>query len=252
MLISKSEIVSISSLNRNTYLLVVNSQDIASITKPGQFCNVKVSEYTAPLLRRPLSISYVENKNISFIFNVVGKGTKMLSEKKIGDTLDILGPLGNGFNYTADYETAVIAAGGLGVAPFPFLSKVIFNHKKILSFVGGRTKDDVITYGIHNVHTATDDGSLGLKGTVIDLLETNKDLFKNKKIKLFACGPYPMLAAIQKFSIKNNINCEISLEGMMACGFGICQGCPIPSSKGDEYLLMCKDGPVFNVKDIIL
>ena len=104
-----------------------------------------------------------------------------------------------------------------------------------------------------NVSVATDNGSIGFKGNVVKLLESKLDFLKEQKIKIFGCGPNPMLKALQKFSLANNFNCEISTECAMACGFGICQGCPVDSTEHpDKYLLVCKDGPVFNVKDIVL
>jgi dihydroorotate dehydrogenase electron transfer subunit len=167
--------------------------------------------------------------------------------------VDILGPLGNGFNYEGGYETAVIVAGGLGSAPFAYLTRQIGKSKKILSFVGGRTFKDVITHGMNNILTATDDGSLGLKGNVVQLLNENIELLKSSSIKVFGCGPNAMLKALGQFCINNNFDCEISTECAMACGFGICQGCPVESSRDSEkYLLVCKDGPVFNARDIVL
>jgi dihydroorotate dehydrogenase electron transfer subunit len=187
------------------------------------------------------------------MFNIYGEGTKLIAGKSIGDKLDILGPLGNGFNLSGDYDTAVIAAGGLGAAPFPYLTKKLENKKNIISFIGGKTYKEVITYGMINVSTSSDDGSTGFKGNVVELLNSKIDLFESKRIKIFGCGPTPMLKALQKFSIDNNFDCEISTECVMACGFGICQGCPIDSTNDpDNFLLVCKDGPVFNVKDILL
>ena len=125
--------------------------------------------------------------------------------------------------------------------------------KNILSFIGGRTKDDVITYNLKNVNQASDDGSLGFKGNVVQLLENNLEQLKAQKIKMFACGPTVMLRALKEFCVKNEFECEVSTECAMACGFGICQGCPIESTaQSDKYLLVCKDGPVFNIKDVVI
>jgi len=187
------------------------------------------------------------------MFNILGEGTSILAHKPIGSDLDILGPLGNGFNLDGEYETAVIVAGGLGAAPFPFVTRALNGKKNILSFIGGRTKDDVITYNLKNVKEASDDGSLGFKGNVVQLLEKNLGQLKSQKIKIFACGPTAMLRALKDFCIKHNIDCQVSTECAMACGFGICQGCPIESTtQKDKYLLVCKDGPVFNIKDVVI
>lgn len=225
---------------------------IASQIKPSQFCNIKVSENDFPLLRRPFSVCNVEGDSIYFMFDVHGEGTRLLSIKKPGDTLEVLGPLGNGFNFQKNFNKAVIVAGGLGVAPFPYLTKMLDSKVEILSFVGGRNSEYVVKYGLKAVQVATDDGSEGFNGTVIQLLENEKEKYIHDKSIIFGCGPTPMLKALQKFAIDNNIECQISTECAMACGFGICQGCPVHSSGEDKYLLVCKDGPVFEAKEIDL
>lgn len=253
MLIAKGILKEEIELGNNIFVLKIFLPEISKKIEPGQFLNIKVSDTIFPLLRRPFSVCDAEGDNIYIMFNIFGEGTKMLAHKKSGDELDILGPLGNGFNLSGDYETAVIAAGGLGAAPFPYLTRKLINKKNILTFIGGRTSRDVITYNMKNIFTATDDGSLGRKGTVVDLLNENISVLKNGKIKVFACGPTAMLRAVKEFCITNNFNCEVSTECAMACGFGICQGCPIESThQKDSYLLVCKDGPVFNIKDVVL
>jgi len=253
LLIINSPVEEIIEISRHIYLLKVFSPQLTSIIKPGQFLNIRVTERVYPLLRRPFSVCDVDGEHLYLMFNILGEGTNILAHKPIGSDLDILGPLGNGFNLDGDYETAVIVAGGLGAAPFPYLTRKLNGKKNILSFIGGRTKDDVITYNLMNVKEASDDGSLGFKGNVVQLLNQNLDLLKSKKIKMFACGPTVMLRALKEFCLKNEFECEASTECAMACGFGICQGCPIESTtESDKYLLVCKDGPVFNIKDVII
>jgi dihydroorotate dehydrogenase electron transfer subunit len=227
--------------------------EIANIIEPGQFLNLRINETFFPLLRRPFSVCDVVGDHFYILFGTFGEGTKQLAKKSLGDNIDTLGPLGKGFKYESEYETAVIVSGGLGSAPFPFVTRKIKNKKEIVSFVGGRSKKDVITYGMNNVSTATDDGSEGFKGTVVDLLETKVEELNTKNLKIFGCGPIPMLKALQNFCNKNNFDCEISTECVMACGFGICQGCPIEQTEyKSKYLLVCSDGPVFNAKDVVL
>lgn len=253
MLNENSKVEELKQLNKHIYLLKIHSPVIAGQIKPGQFVNIKVSGNLVPLLRRPFSVCNVQGESIFIMFHVLGQGTKILSEKQPGDKLDILGPLGNGFNLEGHYETAVFAAGGIGEAPFPYVNKSIANKKEIISFIGGRTETDVVTYGVTDPFISTDDGTLGFRGNVVQLMETQIELLKSKKIKIFACGPTPMLKAVCVFAKKYNFDCEISTESAMACGFGICQGCPVESAhQSDKYLLVCKDGPVFNVRDIIL
>jgi dihydroorotate dehydrogenase electron transfer subunit len=253
LFIINSPLEEIIEINRHIYILKIYSPQLTSIIKPGQFLNIRVAERVFPLLRRPFSVCDVEGDHLYLMFNIMGEGTSILAHKPIGSDLDILGPLGNGFNLDGNYDTAVIVAGGLGAAPFPFVTRRLNGGKNILSFVGGRTKDDVITYNLKNVKEASDDGSLGFKGNVVQLLNQNLDLLKSKKIKIFACGPTVMLQALKEFCIRNDFDCEASTECAMACGFGICQGCPIEStSDKDKYLLVCKDGPVFNIKDVVI
>ncbi len=253
MFIVDAPVEKIIELDNQVFLLKLNCPEIAHSIKPGQFVNVRVSETIYPLLRRPFSVCDVEGDFFYLMFNIYGEGTKILAGKHFGDTVDVLGPLGNGFNYEDDYETAIIAAGGLGAAPFPFLIREIGNKKNIFTFIGGKTYRDVITHGMTNISMATDDGSLGFKGNVVELLQENMELLKSSKIKIFSCGPNAMLRSLKEFCIKNNFECEASTECAMACGFGICQGCPIESTKNnDKYLLVCKDGPVFNVRDVII
>ncbi len=247
----KVPVVSNTKLQHGTYLLKVHSPELASEILPGQFCNIKVSESDFPLLRRPFSICDVEDEYIFFMFDVHGEGTRILAEKAEGDVIDVLGSLGNGFGTEGEYETAVIVAGGIGAAPYPYLTRTLQSKKKIRSFIGGRSAENVITYGFENYEIATDDGSAGLHGNVIDLFDNHLNSLDKESIKVFGCGPNPMLRALQEYCLKHEIDCEVSLESAMACGFGICQGCPTESKEdSDKYKLICKDGPVFNIKDV--
>ncbi|MGE5432596.1 MAG: dihydroorotate dehydrogenase electron transfer subunit [Syntrophomonadaceae bacterium] len=252
MIIVNAEVTQLIELGESIFLLKAHCPEIAREASPGQFCNIKVSDSNFPLLRRPFSICEADGDSISFMFNVLGEGTKILSHKKAGEPLDILGPLGNGFNVNGDYESAIFVAGGLGAAPFPFLTKAMPEDKKLFTFVGGRSSADVITYQMKNVIISTDDGSKGFKGNVVQLLEANKSLLDESRIKVFACGPTPMLRAVKDFCMKYSYNCEVSTECAMACGFGICQGCPIQALDKDGYYLVCKDGPVFDIRKVVI
>jgi dihydroorotate dehydrogenase electron transfer subunit len=251
LFIEKSKVESLQQIGERTFLLKVFSQKIARIVKPGQFCNIKVSENDFPLLRRPFSVCDVEDDSIFFLFDIHGEGTKILTRKKHGEDLDILGPLGNGFVIDGDYEIAVIVAGGLGAAPFPLLTKRL-NGKNVASLVGAKNSDLIVTERLQNTFISTDDGSLGYKGNVIELLKKYLDEENLKSFRIFSCGPNAMLKALQKYSIANNFDCQLSIECAMACGFGICQGCPIETNDGEGYKLVCKDGPVFNAAEIKL
>jgi dihydroorotate dehydrogenase electron transfer subunit len=252
LIITNSVLVDNIELENSIHLIKIHSPVIAKNCSPGQFCNLKVSDSNFPLLRRPFSICDIDGENLYFIFSIYGEGTRLLAQKKIGDLIDILGPLGNGFNLDDEYDTAVIVAGGLGAAPFPFLTKFLPKDKKLFTFVGGRSSKDVITYGMKNIITSTDDGTLGFKGNVVELLQENKNVLDLGKIKIFACGPGAMLKALKSFCEINKYNCEASTECAMACGFGICQGCPIEAADREGYYLVCKDGPVFDIRKVNL
>ena len=253
MFIINSPVEDLIEINKQIFLLKIFSPEIASIIKPGQFLNIRVSESVYPLLRRPFSVCDVDGEHIYILFNIMGQGTNILAHKPKGSEIDILGPLGNGFNLTGNFDNAVIVAGGLGAAPFPFFTRELKGKKELFSFIGGRTKNDVITYKLQNVKEASEDGSVGFRGNVVQLLEENITTLKSKKIKIFACGPTAMLKSLKDFCLKNDFECEVSTECAMACGFGICQGCPIESTEdNDKYLLVCKDGPVFNIRDVVI
>jgi dihydroorotate dehydrogenase electron transfer subunit len=253
LFIVNSPVVETKQVHENIFIQKLHSPEIARLIKPGQFLNIRVSENSFPLLRRPFSICDVDGDNIYLMFNILGEGTRILSHKQPSDLIDILGPLGKGFNLDGNYETAIIVAGGLGAAPFPYLTRELKGKKNILSFVGGRTKQDVIKFGLENLNLSSDDGSIGYKGNVVQSLENNLDKIDVGSSKIFACGPNAMLRVLKDFCLKNELDCEVSTECAMACGFGICQGCPIEStSNSEKYLLVCKDGPVFNVKDVVI
>ena len=171
----KQEIVPIDSfecLTNEILELTFISEHLASIAKPGQFINIRVGD-NFPLLRRPFSIFNIEGNKISIVFNVIGTGTKVLARKRKGDMIDVLGPCGNDFLSFSNgaYDTAVFVAGGIGVAPFPLLTKYFPPNKKIITFLGGRHKDLIVEKGLKNIKIATDDGSEGMKGPVLDLIK---------------------------------------------------------------------------------
>lgn len=227
---------------------------IAKTAKQGQFVNIKVEDSTVPLLRRPFSVYNTNGSEIEIVFGVMGMGTKKLNNKKIGDLIDVIGPLGNPFNIHDVEDISILIGGGLGAAPLPLLYKnLVEQNKKVLVFIGARTKEYLLKKYLHDPIIATDDGSEGYKGDVVSLL--NGYILKNpqKNYKIYACGPTPMLIAIVNLAKKFNIKCEISLETMMACGIGICQGCAVKvKNEKEKYALSCINGPVFSASDIEL
>jgi dihydroorotate dehydrogenase electron transfer subunit len=183
------------------------------------------------------------------------KGTAVLARSARGDTLDVLGPLGVPYHLEdKNFETGVLIAGGLGIAPMPLATRALrAAGKKILTILGGRTSEQIVQDHLENVHISTDDGSRGFHGTVVDLAENLLAGLSPARPKLFACGPTAMLRAVAALAIRKNLPCEVSLEGAMACGIGICQGCPVELVGAEKkYALMCKDGPTFDVRSIRL
>jgi len=230
------------------------SEALARRARPGQFVNVLLRDNYAPLLRRPFSISQVEGDSLTLVYNIIGRGTRLLAAKRAGDELDVLGPLGQPFDISGSFRTALIVAGGLGVAPFPFLMRALLaGGRAIRSYIGARSATQLLSLGLPDPHLATDDGSMGLRGTVVDLLREDVRKHPLGSAKIFACGPTPMMKALASFAAETKIECELSLEGDMACGIGLCQGCPVEMRSGEKkYSLVCVDGPTFPSKDIIL
>ncbi|MBI5144915.1 MAG: dihydroorotate dehydrogenase electron transfer subunit [Candidatus Omnitrophica bacterium] len=239
------------------------SARIASRALPGQFLEVKVGDSNEPLLRRPFSIYRLDGAKVEILYEVLGKGTEILSQRKTGEYLDVIGPLGNGFNLIPNtYDLIpILVAGGMGVAPLLFLAEKLVETKhqtpntKYLTLIGAKTKKQILCAEEFKklgcvVKIATDDGSEGFKGKVTDLLRiVLRTTHSAQRKTLYACGPRPMLKEISRLSTKYNIPAQISLEEHMACGIGACLGCVVKTQQG--YKRVCKEGPVFNADEII-
>lgn len=253
----KQEIVQIHSfecLTAEILELTFVSEYLSENARPGQFINIRVDN-NFPLLRRPFSIFNVDGDKISIVFNVIGTGTKVLARKRKGDTIDVLGPCGNDFlSFTDDsFDTAVFVGGGIGVAPFPFLTKRYPPQKEIITFIGGRHKELIIEKGLKNIRVATDDGSMGFQGTVLDKIKKDFAHSMPKKPRFFVCGPTRMMKAVAEYAKEINASCYASLECDMACGIGLCQGCNIEMTSGEKkYRLVCKEGTIFETQSVKL
>ncbi len=225
---------------------------IAATARPGNFVNIKVSESNQPLLRRPFCIHNVRGNMIDVMVKSVGKGTTLLCEASCGTSAMVLGPLGNAFSIdTPDFDTALLVSGGIGTAPMLFLEKSLAAKGiPFRNLVGGRTRTDLLTRGLSNCSTATDDGSEGFRGNVVELLKHHLESTAGiGRAKVFACGPNPMLKALARFCASRSIPCELSLESIMGCGVGICYGCMVELNNADgelESILLCREGPVID------
>ncbi len=230
-------------------------------TQAGQFVNIKVSNSYMPLLRRPFSIHRVNREQHWFeiLFQVIGTGTKLLADCEIGQRLDILGPLGNHFTFRQNCNRAILIAGGLGIAPLLFLAQQLkIQEIPATLFYGNKSKqnfcclEDFEAFGVP-YFLATEDGSSGFKGKVTELLLESQATSLGSNSIIYACGPNPMLQKVKEIANQLQLPCQVSLETMMACGFGACLGCVVNStSQSDPYKYVCKDGPVFDANEIDL
>ncbi|MGB9005456.1 MAG: dihydroorotate dehydrogenase electron transfer subunit [Candidatus Aminicenantales bacterium] len=246
------------------FLFIVETPLVARRASPGQFVMVKVSDTTHPLLRRPLSIHNRNGKEIELFFKIAGEGTAILSRKKAGETLDIIGPLGKGFDLALAAENGQVTAkaalavgGGRGITPLLFLaSELAAAGRPVKVLYGGRTvadlplRDRFKTAGLDPA-CSTDDGSLGFKGLVTELLA--KELKASPAAAIYACGPEPMLRTIAGIAAAARIPAQLSLESQMGCGFGACWGCvkKIRRNGEESWVKVCEDGPVFPAEEVV-
>jgi dihydroorotate dehydrogenase electron transfer subunit len=251
------------------YRMRILSSYLAGSGKPGQFVEVRCSDRNDPLLRRPFSCHRIFTLGIELLYKVVGNGTEALACKKRGDTLDIIGPLGNGFDIkrTSNNErrTTILVAGGIGVAPLLALAEQLAHSAKgkIYVLIGAKTKSHLLCEKEFKkvgaeISTATEDGSKGNKGFVTGLLT---DFLRNtndeRRTTIYACGPNAMLKEVARLAAINKVPCQVSLEERMACGVGVCLGCPVKVKTHNaqrithyEYKMVCRDGPVFDASQI--
>lgn len=236
----------------NVFSMWIETEEIAANAHPGQFVSV-YSNDGSRLLPRPISICSIEDNRLRLVYRIAGKGTAEFSEYVSGDKLKVLGPLGNGYDIT-DTGKAVILGGGIGIPPMLELSRQLKCEKSIvLGYRDGELflKDEFEKYG--SVYVATEDGSAGTKGNVMDAIREcgiSGDV-------IYACGPKPMLKAVKAYAQEHGIEAYISLEEKMACGIGACLACVCSTKEIDDHshvhnARICKDGPVFNAKEVEL
>ena len=255
----KAVVVSNKLIAFNTYEATMLSPKISKSIFPGQFINILPNDSWNKVMRRPMSVSSANKDLISIIYKVVGEGTKIMSEWKKGNKIDIIGPLGNVWD-NSNKKTPVIIGGGVGVAPILFLHNYLKKESIVHHIImGARNKNEhFLKHSIKGQSyciLTTDDGSLGIKGNVLNGMDVIENIEEHK---FFVCGPPMMMESVKLFSDKKDIECDVALETVMACGFGICQGCTVEfennnknqHSYRDKYGLVCCDGPIFNAKDI--
>ncbi len=242
-----------------THLIWLESPEIATTARPGQFLMVRCGEET--LLRRPFSVHQVDENKLALLFTIVGRGTLWLSQRKAGDKVDIFGPLGNGYTINPDSKNLLLVAGGIGIAPLRFLADVAVRQQKKVTLIIGASSaayllpisspiglfNDGVLPSNTNVVNATDDGSEGFEGLATDLIAGYAD----GADQIFACGPVDMYRtmATKYHHLLKDKPVQLSLEIMMGCGAGVCYGCTIKTKSGLKQV--CKDGPVFDLEDIL-
>ena len=227
---------------KDVYKMVL-SGDASAISASGQFINIQIA---GKFLRRPISVCDYDSKSVTIIYKVVGEGTKILSENKAGDTLDVLVGLGNGYNTEKSGEKPLLIGGGVGVPPmYNLCKKLISEGKKVSVILGFNTKDEIFyenefkTLGAE-VYITTVDGSYGTKGFVTDVMKNIDYTY------FYTCGPMPMFKAIEKTAKTSG---QYSFEERMGCGFGACMGCSCKTKYGNKRI--CVDGPVLEREEVI-
>ena len=229
-------------LNQLVYKMVLKG-DVSAITNAGQFINIKIEGL---FLRRPISVCDLDNDSVTIIYKVVGKGTERLSQMNVGDKLDVLTGLGNGYNLSLSGDKPVLIGGGVGVPPMYLLAKRLIEKGVKPTVILGFNNKEEIFYEKEFAHLGLDvlvttvDGSYGIKGFVTDAL---KDVIYTY---FYTCGPEPMLKAIYKASQTSG---QMSFEERMGCGFGACMGCSCKTLTGNKRI--CKEGPVMTKEEII-
>ncbi|MBN2438541.1 MAG: dihydroorotate dehydrogenase electron transfer subunit [Deltaproteobacteria bacterium] len=251
------------------FLLTLRLPSEFATPQPGQFVMIRDPERDEPLLPRPLSVYRFHRENdqaiMDLLYRVTGRGTSLFSRMKRGASLNVLGPLGRGFTLQRDVRQVILLAGGVGVAPMTFLLHEGYLRNTspqeiiITAYVGARTAKLLTGLdrlkGFCNLRTATDDGSAGYHGLVTDFLRCDIGGYEPEKTIIYACGPSAMIRSLGLILKKSTIRCEVSLEERMACGIGACLGCAVKVKDvqgSSAYRRVCREGPVFDIREIAL
>lgn len=244
---------------------------VARHARSGQFIHVLCSnDVSDPLLRRPFSLLDADSKmgHIDFIYKVMGFGTAVLTKVRAGSFVDLLGPLGRPFSLPKNLTDVFLVGGGVGIPPLYYLAKELVQRRaygveRIEVFLGARTKDWIICVELFQrlgveVHVATDDGSWGHRGSVVDLLGRSLRPGRGHRAStmLYVCGPTQMMTAAAKLAREEKVAVQVSLEERMGCAVGVCMGCVVemadfPADNHKRFQRICTEGPVFRAEEII-
>lgn len=240
------------------FLLTLYAPKTVADAQAGQFVNLQITKQIQPLLRRPISIHDVDKEKgiLLLYYHVVGTGTELLSQYQVGAEISLLGPLGHGFDLAVENSKVCVVGGGIGQAPLRMLARELkAKHNDVVVIMGARNEEGLrgLDYYRDNgfeLRIVTEDGSLGRKGVVTDLMA---DLAQESIKRIYACGPKPMLRAVKALAIETGIPCQVSLEEKMACGIGVCLGCTCKSADPEApYPKVCTHGPVFWAQEVDL
>jgi dihydroorotate dehydrogenase electron transfer subunit len=257
----KASIIENKKILPDFYQMTLVAPMMAREARPGQFVMVRTSSTLEPLLKRPISLHRINKGKgtLELVYQVVGRGTELLSRFKPDEQVEILGPLGNGFSWQDGFKRVAIVGGGCGIAPLLALAEeLVENDREVYVLLGAQSGEKLLKAEEFNrlgcqVQTITDDGSQGRKGFVTQLL---KELVNSIKIdQIYSCGPLPMTQGVMKIAQEKDIPCQVSLEERMACGVGACLGCVCQVRNEDGimgYKRVCHDGPVFDAQELVL
>lgn len=235
-------------VGEGVYALTVHGGALVSQVRPGQFIHLRIPSGEA-FLRRPFGIADTDENDdqLTMYYRVTGKGTHAMTDLQNGNTVNCLGPLGNGFSLSS--KRPLLVGGGMGLAPLLLLAKRFQGEADVL--MGGRNQaelfwKDIFEPHAHEIFITTDDGSIGRKGFTTELLP---ELLGKKYDCIYTCGPEIMMRGIAEIAEKHDIPCQVSLEKRMACGLGACLSCVCDTANGERKKI-CKDGPVFWARDV--
>jgi len=258
--IEKVTLKKIHDLGRGYFVFDLGPFSKTANFKPGQFIHIRIPDSNI-MFRRAFSVYDTDPAESSFsiIFKVFGRGTRLMSQLCEANILDIMGPLGNSFVMPDENEIPILVAGGIGMPPIYLLAKWMVEKgiepERIKYFYGGATSADLVELerikrtGI-SFYPATEDGSSGFAGLVTDAIRKEFELGSGK-FRLYACGPPGMLRAVDALGVETGVPGQVSLEAPMPCGVGICLGCILPLRNGG-YTRVCREGPVYNIGEVLL
>lgn len=251
--VSDLKVVSVEHINDKYVLIKLTQDERLPEVRPGQFVEVRVDGSPSTFLRRPISVNFVDHdaNQLWLLVAAVGDGTRRLADLKAGDSLNCVYPLGNGFTMPArSDEKVLLVGGGVGVAPLLYFGKCLNDAGcRPVFLLGARSAKDLLMLGefekYGQVCLTTEDGTSGERGFVTNHSVLGRVMFD----RIATCGPKPMMVAVAKYAKANGIECEASLENMMACGVGACLCCVEKTTEGN--VCVCKEGPVININKLL-